>query len=173
VAKVDVLRVFISVNERELSALRVGQDAHVEFDALPERSFKGKVVRLAPNLDPGTRTLDAEVDLDNKDGALRPGMYGRGAIVLTVHPGALAVPAGAVQFSDGRRFVFVAEGDVVHRRQIQTGTDGGSWLEVTAGLRDQDRVVTDGVDLLAEGMKIRVGAAAPVASSAPSAPSSK
>ena len=176
VAKVDVLRVFISVNERELSALRVGQDAHVEFDALPGRSWKGKVVRLAPNLDPGTRTLDAEVDLDNKEGILRPGMYGRGAIVLAIHAGALAVPVGAVQFSEARKFVFVADGDVVHRREIRTGTDGGTWLEVTAGLRDQDHVVTDGVDMLAEGMKIRVGVAVPVASSSASdscAPSGK
>ncbi|HEX2660971.1 MAG TPA: efflux RND transporter periplasmic adaptor subunit [Polyangia bacterium] len=164
-AKVDVLRVFISVNERELAALRVGQNAHVEFDALPGRSWKGQVVRLAPNLDPGTRTLDAEVDLDNQEGVLRPGMYGRGAIVLAIHAGALVVPVGAVQFSEGRKFVFVAEGDVVHRREIQVGTDGGSWLEVTGGLRAQDRVVTDGVDMLADGMKIRVGTPAPVASS--------
>ena len=73
VARVDVLRVFITVNERELAGVRVGKDAHVELDALPGRTFAGKVVRLSPALDPVTRTLDAEVQLDNRAGELRPG----------------------------------------------------------------------------------------------------
>jgi RND family efflux transporter MFP subunit len=156
VARVDVMRVFVSVNERELAGLAVGQNAHVEVDALPGRSFKGNVVRLAPALDPATRTLDAEVQLDNRAGLLRPGMYGRASIVMAIHSGALVVPVGAVQLSDRRAFVFVVEGDIVHRREIQIGVDRGDWLEVTGGLRASDRVVTEGTDTLAEGMKIRI-----------------
>lgn len=155
-ARVDVLRVFISVNEREIAGLRLAQEAHVEVDALPGRSFQGQVVRLAPALDPATRTLDAEVQLDNRTGTLRPGMYGRGSIVLAIHAGVAVVPVGAIQLSDKRAFVFLVEGDVVHRREIQTGVDGGSWLEVTNGLRAGDRVVTAGIDTLADGMKVRV-----------------
>jgi RND family efflux transporter MFP subunit len=155
VARVDVLRVFISVNEREVSGLALGQLAHVELDALPGRSFKGQVVRLAPALDPATRTLDAEVQLDNAQGLLRPGMYGRGAIVLGVHAGALTVPVGAVQLSDRRAFVFVQQGEQVRRRAIKTGVDGGEWLEVTEGLAAGEVVVTAGIDTLADGMKIR------------------
>ena len=68
----------------------------------------------------------------------------------------LVVPVGAIQLSDKRAFVFVVDGDVVHRREIQTGVDGGGWLEVTNGLRAGDRVVTAGIDTLADGMKIRV-----------------
>src|SRR5579883_2156052 len=65
VARVDVLRVFITVTERDIASVRVGQDAHVELDAMPGRSFGGKVVRMAPAVDPSTRTLDAEVQLRN------------------------------------------------------------------------------------------------------------
>ncbi|MEP6652550.1 MAG: efflux RND transporter periplasmic adaptor subunit [Myxococcales bacterium] len=174
-ARVDVLRVFISVNEREIAGLALGQDAHVEVDALPGRSFKGQVVRLAPTLDPGTRTLDAEIQLDNRDGLLRPGMYGRGSIVLGVHAGAMVVPVGAIQVSDNKAFVFAVQGDVVHRRAIRTGVDGGEWLEVTDGLTAGDQVVTVGIDTLAEGMKIRVAAptvaAVAAGTSAPPVPS--
>ncbi len=59
------------------------------------RAFSGKVVRLAPALDPATRTLDAEVQLDNRSGELCPGMYGRGAIVIETHPHAPVVPVAA------------------------------------------------------------------------------
>ena len=69
-------------------------DAHVELDALPGQTFSGKVVRLAPTLDPATRTLDAEVQLDNRAGELYPGMYGRGAIVVETHPQMPVVPGG-------------------------------------------------------------------------------
>jgi membrane fusion protein, multidrug efflux system len=163
VARVDVLRVFISVNEREIAGLAVGQSAHVELDALPGRSFQGQVVRLAPTLDPATRTLDAEVQLDNREGLLRPGMYGRGAIVLGVHAGAVTVPVGAIQLSDDRAFVFVQQGEVVRRRPIRTGVDGGDWLEVVEGLAAGEPVVTAGIDTLADGMKIRVAAPAAAA----------
>src|SRR6185503_7753893 len=96
VARVDTLRVFITVNEHELSGVGVGKNAHVEVDALPGRTFTGRVVRLSPALDPATRTLDAEVQLDNRAGELVPGMYGRGAIVVETHPRMPVVPVGAV-----------------------------------------------------------------------------
>jgi membrane fusion protein (multidrug efflux system) len=155
VARVDVLRVFITVNERELAGLRVGKDAHIEVDALPGRSFAGKVVRLAPTLDPGTRTLDAEVQLDNHSGELYPGMYGRGAIVIEVHPKMPVVPVGAVVTSNKQPYAFVVAGDVVRRRALTLGVDGGDWFEVKAGLGPGDEVVVAGGEGLAEGMKFR------------------
>jgi len=157
VARVDTLRVFITVNERELGGVAVGRDAHVEVDALPGRTFTGKVVRLAPTLDPATRTLDAEVQLDNRAGELYPGMYGRGAIVVETHPHMPVVPVAAVVLSNKQAFAFAVDpgGDIVHRRALTLGVDGGDWFEVKAGLRAGDEVVVGGSESLADGMKIR------------------
>jgi RND family efflux transporter MFP subunit len=157
VSRTDVLRVFITVNEHDIGLLGagVGKDARVELDALPGRSFTGKVVRLAPELDSGTRTLDAEVQLPNPAGELRPGMYGRGAIVVDVHPLAAVLPATAVVFSDGRAYAFVLEGDAVRRRGLGVGVDGGNWLEVRSGVRAGEEVVVAGTESLADGMKVR------------------
>jgi len=157
VARVDTLRVFITVNEHELAGVRVGKDAHVEVDALPGKRFSGKVVRLAPTLDPGTRTLEAEVQLDNRAGELYPGMYGRGAIVVETHPQMAVVPVGAVVLSNREAFAFVVDhgGDVVHRRALTLGVDGGDWFEVKTGLKAGEEVVVAGSEALSEGMKIR------------------
>src|SRR6185436_14805529 len=92
VAKIDTMRVFVAVGEVDARNVRVGQDAHVEVDGLPGKSFRGQVVRMSPGFDPNTRTLDAEVHLANDSAELRPGMYGRGSIVTDRHPGALVVP---------------------------------------------------------------------------------
>ncbi len=155
VQKIDTLRVFVPVNERDVRLLSVGQDAHVELDALPGRSVGGKVVRLSPAFDPVARTLDAEVQIPNPTGILRPGMYGRAAIVTDVHRGALVVPASVVQISNDRQYVFVLNGDRVKRVPIRTGVDGGDWLEVVAGLSASDEIVTAGMDVLSDGAAVR------------------
>jgi RND family efflux transporter MFP subunit len=156
VARVDTLRVFITVNEHDLAGIRVGKNAHVEVDALPGRTFSGKVVRLAPALDAATRTLDAEVQLDNRAGELYPGMYGRGAIVVDTHPQVPVVPVASVVLSNHEAFAFVVDGAaVVHRRALTLGVDGGEWLEVKTGLRPGDEVVVSGAESLADGMTVR------------------
>jgi RND family efflux transporter MFP subunit len=175
VVRTDVLRVFISVNERLSAKVALGQEAVVTVDALPGRTFRGTVVRLAPFFDPTTRTLDAEVQLANTDGMLRPGMYGRGAIILDRHKGATVLPAVAMQISDKDRYVFVLEGNRVHRKHVETGYDAGEWLEVTSGVQAGQEVVMAGADGLSEGSVVRVArqtpapssSAAPVASSTP------
>jgi RND family efflux transporter MFP subunit len=155
VQRVDVLRVFVPVNEQEVARLQVGQEAHLELDALPGRVVRGKVVRIAPGFDPVTRTVDAEVQVSNADGLLRPGMYGRAAIVTEIHHDALVIPATAAQISDGKAYAFVVRGDTVARVQLTLGVDGGDWLEVVGGLAKGDEIVTAGSDVLANGASIR------------------
>jgi RND family efflux transporter MFP subunit len=155
VDQIDVLRLFVSAAEVDVQRLKLGQTAHLELDAMPGRRFEGRVVRLAPSLDPATRTLDAEVQLPNRDGLLRAGMYGRAAIVTGVHPGAMTVPVGAVQISSGRNFVYVLRGDRVQRREVQLGVDGEDWLEVRSGLQPDDEIVSAGLEGLSDQAQVR------------------
>lgn len=165
IVRIDTLRVFVTVPEHDVGSVRVGQDAHVEIDAQPGKSIQGKVVRVSPTIDPSTRTLDAEVQLPNHGELLRPGMFGHGSIVVGVHAHSPVVPASAMQITDGKPFVFVLVptnagsppgGERVQRRAIETGVDGGTWIEVTRGLSDGDDIVTAGIDVLSDGAQVRV-----------------
>jgi RND family efflux transporter MFP subunit len=158
IVRMDKLRVFLTLNETDALGVSVGLDSHVELDALPGRSFVGKVVRVAPAFDPTTRTLDAEVQLQNDNGLLRPGMYGRGSIRIEVHPNTPVVQVNAVQISSGRRYVFVLAGKKVERRQVVTGAevDGGNLLEVRSGLVPGEEVVIAGADGLSDRAEVRV-----------------
>lgn len=158
VVRMDKLRVFLTLNETDAMGVAVGMDAHVEVDALPGRSFSGKVVRVAPAFDPLTRTLEAEVLLPNDAGELRPGMYGRGFIRREVHPNTAVVQVNAVQISSGKRYVFVLHDTKVERRPIATGVDvdDGRLLEIRSGLVAGEEVVIAGADALADGAQVRV-----------------
>lgn len=155
VARIDVLRIFLSVNERQAPLVRVGQTAQVRFDAFPERTFEAQVGRLAPAFDPLTRTLDAELQISNADRVLKPGMYGQAELELARHEGAVVVPTGAVQLSNGRAFIFVVNGDQVKRTEVTLGEELGEQLEIRSGLTAGTKVVTRGIDGLSDGMKIR------------------
>jgi len=155
VARIDILRVFIPVNERDIRMLKVGQDAHVELDAAPGTSFHGQVVRITPALDPLTRTVDAEIQIANPALSLKPGMYGRGSVVTGVHRGSIVVPASAVQISNEHRFVFVLKGDRVKRVEVEVGIDGGEWLEVTSGLEADAEIVIAGSDILSDNAVVK------------------
>ncbi len=156
VVQSSALRVLISVNEREAGRVRVGQRATVELDGLPGRVFSGQVTRLSPSLHPATRTIDAEVQLANPDGALKPGMYGRAGIVLELHPGAAVVPVEAVIFNEFGSALFVVEGDVARRREVKVGVDGGDWLEIVEGLAPGESVIVAGADGLSDGARVRI-----------------
>jgi len=158
VVRIDRLRVFITINERDAPGVVIGKEAHVELDAVPDKSFTGTVVRVAPSFDPVSRTLDAEVQLSNELGELRPGMYGRGSIRLEIHPHVPIVSVNALQISENRKYVFVLNGSKVVRRAIEVGPDleDGQFFEVVHGLAPGEEVVTAGADALSDGATVRV-----------------
>ncbi len=155
VVRTDVLRVFIPVNERHLRGVSVGKEALLRFDAMPGQRYAGKVVRMSPALDPATRTVEAEVQLRNDNGDLRPGLYGRASIITETHPLVPVVPVAAVTRSNDAVWVFVVQADVAHRRKIVLGVQGEDCFEVTSGLKAGEEIVIAGIESLADGTKVR------------------
>ena len=175
VVRVDQVRVFVSVLEQQAALVKPGQAAAITVDALPGRSFAGVVSRVPPTLDVNTRTLEVEIVIPNGDGTLKPGMYGRASITVDRHPRAVLVPVEAVLFTDEAtaagadpsvkpRAVYVVKGGKAQRIPVETGFDGGDWIEIVKGLKGDEQVVVQGVDLVTDGGPVAVGKAAKPAS---------
>ena len=122
----------------------------------------GTVARTAGSLDEQTRTLRAEIDLDNAPASageaggrsLRPGLYATTTIVAEAHADALAIPkAAVVRDAEGAACFIVVDG-TARRRSITTGIEEGGLVEVTAGLDGTERVVTAGAASLADGQGV-------------------
>lgn len=151
VVDIRLVRLVANIVERDLGRVKAGMDASVNVDAYPGEVFKGRVARIAPVLDPSTRTAQMEVEVRNDDFRLKPGMYARVQFTVRDHANALVVPRNAVVDVEGRRGVFVADGGVARFTAIETGIQEPDRVEVTSGLADGVSIVTTGAAALRDG----------------------
>jgi RND family efflux transporter MFP subunit len=149
------LRVMIPIPETDIPSIRKGQPAVLTVDAYPKESFRGTVTRFSSAVDPRSRTMLTEVDLPNRDGRLRPGMYARVTLTLAVHHNALSVPSEAVMGKDQDRFVYTVEGGKAHKTVVKVGVDDGKLAEITDGLKPGAQVVLVGRDNLVNGATVK------------------
>jgi HlyD family secretion protein len=159
---VDISRVRLVVNvvERDLKELSSGARAKVEVDAYPGETFQGRIARVAPVLDPATRTAPIEIEIPNPDFRLKPGMYARVGISTELKKDALVVPVNAVADLGGRRGVFQHVNGVAVFRTIELGTETAELVEVLGGLTEGDQVITTGARALRDGDRIQLAGGA-------------
>jgi len=145
------------VTERDYALLRTGQVVTLRTDAHPDVAFEGRIARIAPVFRESTRQAQVEVDVDNAELRLKPGMFVRVTVVLDRVEDAIIVPEQALVRRDGRDGVFVVAGDgqTVAWREVEVGFRQGGRVQVTGdGLNTQ--VVTLGQQLLEDSSAVSV-----------------
>lgn len=149
IADLATVSVTSQVPESYIRFVRLAEAVEISLVAYPGETFTGHVSRIADVVDPQTRTVKVQAELDNRSGRLRPEMYGSIHHIASIAKTPV-VPAGAlVQNDDGQSIVFVetAPGRF-ERRQVKPGKPAGDLVRVAAGVAPGDRVVVDGVMLL-------------------------
>ena len=166
VLQISRVRVLVDVPQRDVPLLNTreqnpnkdgnGDPAKVYIPALADvvrkGEFKGSVTRMSQLLDPVTRTMRAEIELDNSEGYLRPGMYGTALVMLEEHYNVLTLPASSlVRRGEGKVHVYYvaeAEGDpltgVLLNKAVELGLDNGQVVEIRSGLTGDELVVLRG-----------------------------
>jgi RND family efflux transporter MFP subunit len=159
VASVDRLRVFASVPEDVATAVRNAGEVTLTSDQLPNRVFRGRIARDAGSIDPVTRTLNIEVDIDNADGDLLPGSYGFVHIGIPAKQAPLTLPSNTLLFrAQGLQVAVVREGHAM-LVPVKIGHDFGESVEVTSGVSPTDKVILDPPDSIADGDPVEVSTA--------------
>lgn len=145
ITQLDRVAAVLRIYERDVSQLRPGAEVEVQVPAYPGRQFAGKVGFIGDLLDPATRTLAARVDLDNADGALKPGMTAFASVPIASKERGLWLPADAVQPFERGHAVFVALGQGRFQpRQVSVGDESGGYVPVVAGIDPGTPVVSRG-----------------------------
>ncbi len=140
----------------DVARVRPGLEARVRHHAWDDRTFDGHVLRLAPSLDPVTRALRTEVEVDNRAGLLRPGMFVEVTMVAERREDVPVVLRDAVAVRGGRKVVFVVKGQKVERRDVVLGLGDDKIIEVRDGLEAGERVVVRGLETLIDQQRVIV-----------------
>jgi len=155
-AQISVLRLVLPIPESIAGKIQAGDPVKVRVQAL-NQDFVGKVTRCAEALDPQTRTMHTEIDFQNSDGKLMPGMYVEATVPQVLKQNVLTLPLEAVEMSgssEGSVLLVNAENSL-EERKVKLGLEGSTRIEILAGLNEGDRVVVGSRNEFRSGMKVK------------------
>jgi membrane fusion protein (multidrug efflux system) len=154
ISQIDRLRVYVYVDQRDAAFVHVGDAAEVRVPDRVESTRLGKVARLANELDPKTRMMLVEVDIDNKDGDIVAGSFVQVTLSVAA-PRRVEVPSSAMLIRDKKPFVAVVQDGVVRLRPVTIKDDDGALVRVEHGLTAGERVALNLGDGVADGARVR------------------
>ena len=145
----------LAVPEEHRAKIRPGQEAVMQIDGLPGRTFHGRVEDVRPAANVASRSFGVKVRVPNPDGILRPGMFARGAVLVGMRPQVLQVPERAVVTATSGPLVFVVKDGRAVRQPVVLGEHSGDgFVEVTSGLAAGDQVVVEGQEALTDNQPV-------------------
>ena len=154
VVDIRTVRLISNLVEKDFKRVRAGVVALIDVDAFPGEQFTGAVSRVAPVFDAATRTAGMEIEVPNPGYRLKPGMFARVRLTVDRRPDALTVPRNAVIDSEGKRGVFLVDGQSAKFQPVTTGLQDNERIEILEGLAEGTRVITTGALALRDGDKI-------------------
>ena len=154
---IQTLRVYANVPQIYSANVKRGQKIDLTFTEHAGKTFQGTLVRTADAIDPVSRTLLVEIDVNNHDGELLPGSLAQVHFKSPISSPTFVVPSAALIFRhEGLRLGTVVNGDVAHLVPVVIGVDDGATVEIITGLNASDKVIQDPPDSLIEGEKVFV-----------------
>ncbi len=149
IADLEHLWLFADIYERDLARIAKGQRAESRLAAYPDLTFAGQITHVGETMNVEIRTLKVRIEVENKEGKLKPGMFTSVSIAVAERANALALPEAAIQTQRQQTILFVEqEKNVFERRLVRTGIRFGGWVELLEGVGEKDNVVTSGSFLL-------------------------
>jgi len=155
VVRINPLRVRIDIPEQAIPAVNVGQSVSVTTSAWPDRNFGGRIARISPNVTPTSRTLTVEAEIENGDGALKPGQFATVRILQARAAPAVLVPNRAIRTESGVSRVFVIRDGHAEERIVQLGQTEGDLVEIKSGVAADEPVATSNIEQLSSGIAVR------------------
>jgi len=157
IARVDPLRVYVSVPQAYAPTMKAGVKAAITLQEFPGQKFLGTVARTADAIDPATRTLLTEVDVPNKDGKLLPGSFGQVHFATGTNVPRITIPVNTMMFrAAGAQVAVVGQDGKVGFHPINIGRDFGATIEILGGIDENGQIIINPSDSLEEGQQVHI-----------------
>lgn len=151
------VKLLISITENDRSLVKAGMPVSVSFDAFPGETIDARISRIYPNIDPATRTFQAEVLVPNKDERFFPGMFARVTLTQDTQRRIVVSDRAVVkQKGSGNQYIYVYKNGTVSYNQVQLGQRLDDAYELISGINEGDTIVIAGQSRLADGAKARI-----------------
>jgi len=155
-ADFKTVRVQIAVPETEVPRIKKGLTVKVSAEGLPGRNFEGTITRFSQALDDATKTMLAEVDLENANSELRPGMYAISKIGVEKHSNVMLLPVEAILMEKSGPSVFTVADGKAKKIPVKAGFNDGAFVEIVEGVSADVPVILVGKMALANGQAVNV-----------------
>ena len=156
VVRLDPLKVVAEIPEKMAPWISDGRPVELHVDAYRDRTFTGKVTRISPAVNTGTRAFPFEALVPNTDAVLKPGTFARVHVESGKVDDVLTLPYVALQYRYGVNRVFVVNGDRLAMRELQVGERLGDRIEIVSGVKEGEQVAVTDVDTLADGALVSI-----------------
>jgi membrane fusion protein (multidrug efflux system) len=150
----SVVRITVPVPESDVTKISIGQTAKINFRELGNKTFDAKVSRTSLALDPASKTMEVQIDIQNSNGSIRPGMYARILFEIGSTDGVLSLPLTSIIVSSNKYYVSVVKDDIVERVSIERGLANKDFYEVLSELDKDALVIVEGKNLVKPGQKV-------------------
>lgn len=150
------LLVNIGLIESEISNVSLGNSVVLQFNALPGKTYSGKVKHISPYIDPETKTAKVTISVNNADRMINPGMFASASIETERLENRLLIPKAALLIRDERELVFTVEANLAKWKYVDIGKQNDRHIEILKGLSPQDSVIVEGHYTLAHDSKVKV-----------------
>ncbi|MBX3287708.1 MAG: efflux RND transporter periplasmic adaptor subunit [Acidobacteria bacterium] len=155
IVRTSTLRLKIDIPEQNVGKVSTGQGISLQTSSYPDRNFAGRVVRIAPGVDPQSRTLSVEAEVQNSEGLLKPGQFATVRITQSKPEPAVMIPVSAVKTTGDLNRVFVIRDGIAREQLVQLGLLEGDMIQVKNGVVEGETVATSGLDQLSDGVFVR------------------
>lgn len=156
-SNIGKLKIMVNVLEKDIPLLDNVRDVMIKTDAYPNEVFNGKFRKMSQSVDLSTRTMPVEINIDNDNNMLKPGMFARVELVLDKHYNVITLPLQCVLKDDNGRYVYmISEESTAVKKYVQTGLESNNKIEIISGLSETDKIVSVGQELIKENSKVKI-----------------
>ena len=153
---ISKFKVNVGVLESEIINVRPGNSAEVTINAIPDKTFPGKILFINPLVDPSTKTCQVTVEIINKDNEIKPGMFASVKIQSRIERDKILVLKDALLVRDQRNLVFITNGNLAKWHYVDIGESNDQYYEIRNGVQPGDSVIVQGNYNLAHDSKIKI-----------------
>ena len=150
------LHMEINLAEKNMYAVKTGQQVNIVNYTIPEDTLRGKLAQISPAIDAETRSFKAVININNSKLLLRPGMFAKGEIVVAKADSAIVIPKDIILSKQNGNTVFVVNKGLAEARIIQFGLENPNEVQIISGLEKKDRLIVKGFETLRNRSKVKV-----------------